>query len=111
MLIGTKRRPDTSFMLSEEVNYVHESRQMGVDGRVGMERCGRSRWINGRGRRAKGGGDRAASAHPPRHPGAGAARKALKEADHDFKGHREDAIKACDNAIVQLELCLKVDKK
>ena len=40
-----------------------------------------------------------------------AARKALKEADHDFKGHREDAIKACDNAIVQLELCLKVDKK
>ena len=39
------------------------------------------------------------------------AKKALKEANHDFQGHREDALKACDKAIEQLELCLKVDKK
>ena len=39
------------------------------------------------------------------------ARKELKEADHDFKGHRLEAIEACDKAIAQLEVCLRVDKK
>jgi len=39
------------------------------------------------------------------------AKKELKEADHDFKGHREDALKACDKAIEQLELALKADEK
>jgi hypothetical protein len=39
------------------------------------------------------------------------ARKELKEADHDFKGHRDEAIEDCDKAIKQLEICLKVDKK
>ena len=37
--------------------------------------------------------------------------KELKEADHDFKGHREEAVKACEVAIHQLEICLKVDEK
>jgi hypothetical protein len=39
------------------------------------------------------------------------ARRELKEADHDFKGHREEALEAVDKAIRQLEVCLKVDKK
>jgi L-lactate utilization protein LutB len=39
------------------------------------------------------------------------ARKELKEADHDFKGHREEALEAVDKAIKQLDICLKVDKK
>jgi hypothetical protein len=39
------------------------------------------------------------------------ARKELKEADHDFKGHRDEAIEDCNRAIKQLEICLKVDKK
>jgi hypothetical protein len=39
------------------------------------------------------------------------ARKELKEADHDFKGHRDEAVEDCDKAIKQLEICLKVDKK
>lgn len=39
------------------------------------------------------------------------AKKELKEADHDFGGHRVDAIKAIDVAIEQLETCLKFDKK
>jgi hypothetical protein len=38
-------------------------------------------------------------------------RRELKEADHDFKGHREEALEAVDKAIRQLEICLKVDKK
>jgi hypothetical protein len=38
------------------------------------------------------------------------ARKDLKDADHDFGGHREDAVKAIDVAIEQLEVCLKHDK-
>jgi hypothetical protein len=38
-------------------------------------------------------------------------RKELKEADHDFKGHREEALEAVDKAIKQLDVCLKVDKK
>lgn len=39
------------------------------------------------------------------------ARKELKEADHDFGGHRVEAIEAIDKAIVQLEKALKHDKK
>jgi hypothetical protein len=38
-------------------------------------------------------------------------KKELKEADHDFGGHREQALKACDEAIEQLEKALKFDKK
>ena len=39
------------------------------------------------------------------------ARKELKEAAHDFGGHRVKAIEAVDTAIEQLEKCLKFDKK
>jgi len=35
------------------------------------------------------------------------ARHELKEAKHDFDGHREDALHAVDEAIKQLEVCLK----
>jgi hypothetical protein len=34
----------------------------------------------------------------------------LQEAAHDFGGHRVDALKTTDEAIRQLELCLKFDK-
>ena len=39
------------------------------------------------------------------------AMKEMKEADHDFKGHRVDAMKACEEAIKQLKMALEVDKK
>jgi hypothetical protein len=39
------------------------------------------------------------------------AHKELKEANHDFGGHREKALKDIDAAIKQLEECLKHDKK
>ena len=39
------------------------------------------------------------------------ARRELKEADHDFGGHRKEALEAVDVAIRQLELALKYDKK
>lgn len=35
----------------------------------------------------------------------------LKEAAHDFGGHRKDALDAVDNAIAQLKLALQFDKK
>jgi hypothetical protein len=35
----------------------------------------------------------------------------LKNADHDFGGHREAALKECDAAIEQLKLALQYDKK
>jgi hypothetical protein len=35
-----------------------------------------------------------------------AAHHELKEAKHDFGGHREEAIRAVDEAIKQLEICL-----
>lgn len=38
------------------------------------------------------------------------ARHELKEAAHDFGGHRAEALEATDNAIRQLEICLKYDK-
>jgi hypothetical protein len=39
------------------------------------------------------------------------AKKELEKADHDFGGHRVEAIKAADNAIKQLEKALEFDKK
>ncbi len=39
------------------------------------------------------------------------ARTELKEADHDFNGHRAEALKAVDFAIEQLEKALKADRK
>jgi hypothetical protein len=40
-----------------------------------------------------------------------AARKELQTAAHDFGGHRVDALKAVDAAIVQLREAEKYDKK
>lgn len=37
------------------------------------------------------------------------ARMHMQEAAHDFGGHRADAIKATDEAIRQLQICLKFD--
>jgi len=39
------------------------------------------------------------------------AKKELKEANHDFGGHREKALQECNEAIEHLELALKFDKK
>jgi hypothetical protein len=39
------------------------------------------------------------------------AKKELQKADHDFGGHRVEAIEAVDTAIKQLEVALKFDKK
>jgi hypothetical protein len=38
-------------------------------------------------------------------------RYALQHADHDFGGHRADALAATDKAIVQLRLALQYDKR
>jgi hypothetical protein len=38
------------------------------------------------------------------------AREHLSHASHDFGGHREDAIRAIDNAIAQLQVCMKYDR-
>jgi F0F1-type ATP synthase membrane subunit b/b' len=38
------------------------------------------------------------------------AKSDLKEADHDFGGHRKEAIEAIDVAISQLKKCLEFDK-
>jgi hypothetical protein len=38
------------------------------------------------------------------------AKDHLEHAAHDFDGHRVDAIKAIDESIRQLELCLKFDR-
>jgi hypothetical protein len=62
-------------------------------------------------------GDRSAQAAPERHPHIRAAieelreaKKELERADHDFGGHRKEAIKALDEAIIQLERALKFAK-
>ena len=34
----------------------------------------------------------------------------LKNAPHDFKGHREDALKAVDEAIKQLRICREIEE-
>lgn len=39
------------------------------------------------------------------------ARKELKEAAHDFNGHRKEALEAVDGAIKQLDLAMKNDRK
>ncbi len=39
------------------------------------------------------------------------AKPALERADHDFGGHRKDALEQCDKAIAQLKLALQYDKK
>lgn len=56
--------------------------------------------------------------HHEQHPHIRAAIRELQEAKHDlqtaahdFGGHREDAVKSCDEAIRQLQLALQYDKK
>ena len=55
----------------------------------------------------------AAEPHPEIREAIGALRRAkghMEHAAHDFGGHRVDALRATDDAIHQLELCLKFDK-
>jgi hypothetical protein len=54
-----------------------------------------------------------AEQHPEIHDALTALRNArghLEQAAHDFGGHRAQALKATDEAIHQLEICLKYDK-
>lgn len=58
-----------------------------------------------------------APAPPEKHPkirealaALHASREDLEHAAHDFGGHRVDAIRSIDEAIRQLEICLKYDK-
>jgi len=54
-----------------------------------------------------------AERHPEIREALGALRRAkehMEHAAHDFGGHRVEAIHATDEAIRQLELCLKFDK-
>jgi len=39
------------------------------------------------------------------------AKDYMQHAAHDFGGHRDEAIEACDKAIAQLKLALQYDKK
>ena len=55
-----------------------------------------------------------AEPHPQIREALGALRRAkehMEHAAHDFGGHRVEALKATDEAIRQLELCLKFDKE
>lgn len=55
----------------------------------------------------------AAEPHPEIREALGSLRRAkehLEHAAHDFGGHRVEAIRATDDAIRQLELCLKFDR-
>ena len=59
----------------------------------------------------------AAPAPPEKHPQIREALESLRNskqhlehAAHDFGGHRDEAIKAIDEAIHQLEVCLQYDK-
>ena len=55
----------------------------------------------------------APEAHPEIREAIGALRRAkehMEHAAHDFGGHRVEAIRATDEAIHQLEECLKYDK-
>jgi hypothetical protein len=59
---------------------------------------------------AAGGGER----HPRIHKAIGAIGAAideLKAAPHDFGGHREAAVDACQKAVEQLKLALQYDRK
>jgi hypothetical protein len=52
--------------------------------------------------------------HPGIHAAIHALKKAavdIKEAPHDFGGHRAEALAAVDKAIEQLEICLKHERK
>jgi len=52
--------------------------------------------------------------HPELHEALRALEKAkrhLKEAKHDFGGHREAALRACEDAIIQLQLALDSDRR
>ncbi|HLH55969.1 MAG TPA: hypothetical protein VKY92_20370 [Verrucomicrobiae bacterium] len=40
-----------------------------------------------------------------------AARGDLQKANHDFGGHRKEALEECDKAIAQLKLALQYDKR
>lgn len=54
-----------------------------------------------------------AAEHPEIHDALASlrhAREHLEHAAHDFGGHRADALRATDEAIRQLELCLKFDR-
>jgi len=54
-----------------------------------------------------------AEPHPQIKDALGALRRAkehMEHAAHDFGGHRVEALKATDEAIRQLEICLKYDK-
>jgi hypothetical protein len=51
--------------------------------------------------------------HPQIHDALVALRQAkahLQSAKHDYGGHRSDALRATEEAIHQLEICLKYDK-
>jgi hypothetical protein len=51
--------------------------------------------------------------HPEIHEALNALRRAkdhMEHAAHDFGGHRVDALRATDEAIRQLEICLKYDR-
>jgi hypothetical protein len=51
--------------------------------------------------------------HPEIHDALASLRRAkdhLEHAAHDFGGHRADALHATDEAIRQLEICLKFDR-
>jgi hypothetical protein len=55
----------------------------------------------------------AAEPHPEIREALAALRRAkehMEHAAHDFGGHRVEAIQATNNAIKQLEICLKYDK-
>jgi hypothetical protein len=55
----------------------------------------------------------AAEPHPEIRDALAALRNArahLEHAAHDFGGHRADALRATDDAIRQLEICLKYDR-
>lgn len=54
-----------------------------------------------------------AEPHPEIHDALNALRRAkehMEHAAHDFGGHRVEALRATDEAIHQLEICLKFDK-
>jgi hypothetical protein len=54
-----------------------------------------------------------AERHPQIREALGAlrcAKERMEHADHDFGGHRVDALRATGEAIRQLEICLKYDK-
>lgn len=54
-----------------------------------------------------------AEPHPEIREAIGSLRRAkehMEHAAHDFGGHRVEAIRATDDAIRQLELCLKFDR-